>query len=393
MNNRTCSRQSLPQLLALVQHAAPLLERLVLSFEPSEENMLPDVMIADSSKLEVFILEGCHMSWELACFRNLKIFSLCRIPAGLGPSMIQLLGILSKMPLLEMVKITDISDSTSEEGVSSLQSVVPISFVHLKHINLSCDLRSSSLFFDNVILSRDTSQIELEYTVSPPLVRLDDSSIAFMKRIARKVQNNIPDSFTQLILMGKIHCSMFSSDGSETATTVDIDLSKQRDFNTVLGNAFWQSLHLDQLQFLRVDYYWLDANAWMLLGDLPLLTKLQVRSNERPLLEVLYSGMVAQPVTPGRSPTFRMLKRLTTFGWPLHKRGSVPGETIAMQMVTCFRSRKAAGLHLEELTLVMEGFGMKEPREVDQETLAELRKWITKVDADSVQQILGYRYS
>ncbi|KAG5353327.1 hypothetical protein C0989_008051 [Termitomyces sp. Mn162] len=369
-------KESSTRLLALAQQTAPLMKHLELLFEPSEENMFPNNMVMDFSNLDALILEGCGMDWGLIGLRNIKTLSLSYIPAGLRPSMIQLLGILSQTPFLETLKIADLTDPVGR-GISSL---VPISLVHLEHIELSCDLPSCVLFFDTILFSGKASRIELEHTVLPTLATLNyfEISVASMKRLAWRIQDGVEGLLLKLMLREKMLCLKSRLGvGSEPTTRIEIDLREHGEFLIALGNAFWQSLRIDQLEFLEVEDFKFNTNVWMMFGDLPHLEELFVRSNECPLLEVLSCGIeVAQTGAPGPRPSFVALKRLTTFGWALHKPGSHPGETIAMQMVNCFKFRRSAGLHLESLVL-------EESRKANNTTLAELRKVIGEVYGDS----------
>lgn len=369
------SKEGFARLFTLAKQAASLMEHLELRVEPSEKNVLPNDMIVGFSKLETLIIEGCSMNWDLSSFCNLKTLSLSRIAAHLRPSMVQLLCILSQTPFIETLRVAGIKDSSSQGDIPSIRNVaLPIFLVHLGHIELSCDLRSSALFFDNVLFSTKASRIELEHTVLPPLATLHDSeySIAFMKRLAMRVENHIEDSLVKLMLREKLLCCFGSSGGQEPTTSIEIDLRRHGEFLIALGNAFWQSLRVDQLTHLEIEDFKLNKNAWMMFGDLSLLEELLVRSNECPLLEVLSDRVGVAPGITRVHPSFVALKILVTFGWALHKPGSLPGETIATQMINCFRSRKSMGLHLESIAL-------EESRKIDNQVLAEFRDVIAEV--------------
>ncbi|KAG6886495.1 hypothetical protein C0992_003717 [Termitomyces sp. T32_za158] len=366
-------------LFPLAKQEAPFMEHLEIQVESSEENMLPNQMVLGFSKLEVLILEGCGMNWDIPCFSHLRTLYLSRIPGCLIPSMTQLLGILSQTPLIESLRVTEIRDLTSQGSISSIQDVVPVSLVHLGYIELTCDLPSSALFFDTVLFSSKASRIELEHTGFPPFTTLHDSesSIALMKRLALRIQNHIEGSLVKLMLREKMLCWFKSNLSQEPTTRVEIDLREHGESLIALGNAFWQSLKVEQLVHLEIEDFRLNKKAWMMFGNLPLLEELFVRSNECPLLEVLSRGLgVVQIGNTDVPPSFIALKRLITFGWTLQKPGSLAGETIGVQMLNCFRSRESVGLHLELISMEESGI-------IDNQILAELREIITEVYVDS----------
>lgn len=342
-------------LLKMAGQAASSMKHLELQVEPSEKNML-------------------------SRFRHLKELSLSRIPVCLRPSMTQLLGILSQTPSSKysMSLKLKIQPVKVVFRLSGMWYLFPWNTFGSSNCHATCRIPLSSLTMSSSHQKLHASSLSTRffrhwrhYTI------LKLTSMALMKRLASRFQNQIEGSLIKLMLREKMICCFKSNLSEEPTTTIEIDLREHGEFLIALGNAFWQSLRVEQLIHLEVEDFRLSKNAWMMFGHLPLLEELFVRSNECPLLKVLSHGAgVAQPGVTGVIPSFQALKNLVTFGWILHKPGSIEKETVAMQMMNCFRFRKSIGLHLESMTL-------EAPTMIDKEILAALRKAITEVYVSS----------
>ncbi|KAG6806416.1 hypothetical protein H0H92_011431, partial [Tricholoma furcatifolium] len=152
----TITSKDYSALLSLLsQHDSPKMERLVMIGTPefSDAVQLPDRIITRSASLKHLVLDGYGIDWELPpAFEDLKSLTIRHIPKNLQPSMVQLLGFISQVPLLETLTVADI-DSHEEILPSNMEHV---HMEHLENINLSSDRISViNSFFDRLSLPKN----------------------------------------------------------------------------------------------------------------------------------------------------------------------------------------------------------------------------------------------
>ncbi|KAG6805181.1 hypothetical protein H0H92_000394, partial [Tricholoma furcatifolium] len=99
-----------------------------------EAVQLPHRIVTRSASLKHLVLEGYGIDWELSpAFEDLESLKICRIPKNLKPSMVQLLGFISRLPLLETLAVADID---SREGILP-SKMDHIRMEHLENLNVS----------------------------------------------------------------------------------------------------------------------------------------------------------------------------------------------------------------------------------------------------------------
>ncbi|KAG6828081.1 hypothetical protein H0H92_009309 [Tricholoma furcatifolium] len=346
----------------LDQHPAPILEwldldlRVFLAAFASSRIVIPSRVLTDSVSLRHLTLNGLGINWNtLPAFQHLVTFEISLTPDDLQPSVVQLLRFLSLVPVLETLSIVHSGPVVSPS--------VDTERVYMKYLKVA-EIRGASLpaidsLFDRLTFPKgNVTDFSLGSTTLPMTGPLDPPTITVLHKLVRTEDEATGNGkiLTLVLEMEQIRCFKYTVPRiPEPPTTLELGTSslgfshKSQFAMTVL-----QSLCLDQLISLEIndDY---GADAWTLLGNLPLVEDLFIFSGEYTAIEALGRVDSEQPENETQStPAFRSLTSLTIIQWDLnssYNMDTMPPLSIAQALMDCIRLRTKFKLPLQYLKL------------------------------------------
>ncbi|KAH0588484.1 hypothetical protein H2248_004322 [Termitomyces sp. 'cryptogamus'] len=360
--------------LELLDRPMPTIERLgvTISTEVSQKNMLPPEFFSMSSRLQHLRLVECAMSWnpDFVGIRNLRSLEISRLSRTMSPTMAQLLDVLSQTTLLEALN-TDIQALCNSSDTALAKNKAPLNLQHLTSIATGSDLFTCAFLVDHIVFSSNAKNIILR------LEPLQELPAFLLRSLAQRIDDGFAGPILKLALANrKVQCWKLADKDITFPKLPTINIG---DFTEETGGPFFQSLRLDQLQLLEVDFI-LSVDEWSLFGDLPHLTSLQVFSNESSLLRVLLrrKANTPDPDTPPDRPAFVALRRLRISSWRLDALFRPRKNTSIIQLLRRYLKRRkmdGRGLHFLQVRCC---------RGVDENVLAPLRKFIKQIEWDGV---------
>ncbi|KAG6823307.1 hypothetical protein H0H92_010660, partial [Tricholoma furcatifolium] len=310
----TITSKDYSALLSLLsQHDSPKMERLVMIGTPefSDAVQLPDRIITRSASLKHLVLDGHGIDWELPpAFEDLKSLTIRHIPKNLQPSMVQLLGFISRLPLLETLTVADI-DSHEDILPSNIEYV---HMEHLENINLSSDRISViNSFFDRLSLPKNgISTVGVSFYREPQA----SGPHPLLQELTQRLDDITDGRVLHLKLsFHKIECWKQKQKRSEGgAPTIEVRVPHVKNVWEV---QVLQSLRLDQVVYLEVNgNEYRDVRVWSLIGNLTQLEELQIyqRYTQTIVIALCRQAHILQPKTGSQATTDLAFPALTVLG-------------------------------------------------------------------------------
>ncbi|KAG6876436.1 hypothetical protein C0993_003166 [Termitomyces sp. T159_Od127] len=322
-------------------------------------------------RLRRLTLLGCAVMWKVSCFANLRSLTILDLPQDIKPTIHELLDMLQRTPLLEEFSVTCIKHSRELHDTPA-QYRTPVHLQYLVCITITCNLLDCFFFFDHLDFSRKAREITLHIT-STRTYRKDLNSVTVLRDLAQKIDNQCDGQVQELVVDDPLQFRMSEDLCRLTFCTVIVKFISR---GLEDREAFWKSLHLDQLSSLDICEDFDSVEQWSIFSNIADLKTIRITSENGHLLEALGRSTSPEPHTV--SLAFPALKHLT-ISWNILVENDDSGQRVLDQIVTCLELRNSMGLALECLRL--EGCFNDD----DDETLAildRLRKYVIDVKTD-----------